>query len=214
MRFGPVPVAEAEGAILAHSLALPGGRLKKGRPLSADDVSRLAEAGIATAIVARPEPGDVPEDEAAARLAAALAADPAAAHVSVAAPFTGRANLFAEAAGVLRVDAELVRALNDIDEAITLATLPDYERVTGRQMLATVKIIPYGVSGAALGRAEALLRGRTVLSVHPVTMRSAQLILTRTPGMKDSVVAKGGQAVKTRTLGVGHRGRDGDRGAA
>lgn len=203
MRFGPVSVHEAEGAILAHSLALPGGRLKKGRPLSAGDVAKLAEAGIGTVIVARPEPGDVPEDEAAGRIAAVLAADPAAAHVSVAAPFTGRANLYSEAAGVLRIDADAVRALNDIDEAITLATLPDHERVTARQMLATVKIIPYGVEGAAVEKAEALLRGRTVLSVHPVTARSAHLILTRTPGMKDSVVAKGAQAVKTRLSALG-----------
>lgn len=205
MRFGPVPLAEAGGAILAHSLALPGGRLKKGRPLTAADLAKLGEAGIDSVIVARPEAGDISEDEAAARIATALAADPGAAHVSVSAPFTGRANLYAGAAGVLRVDAGTVRALNDIDEAITLATLPDFERVAARQMLATVKIIPYGVAGAAVERAEALLRGRTVLSVHPAAVRSAHVILTRTPGMKDAVVAKGAEAVRNRlsALGIG-----------
>src|SRR5438128_1850540 len=45
MRFGPVPVAEAEGAILAHSLRLGGAALKKGRALSAEDVALIAAAG-------------------------------------------------------------------------------------------------------------------------------------------------------------------------
>ncbi len=203
MKFGPLPVAEAEGAILAHSIGLAGGRLKKGRALSARDVTALAEAGIDRVIVARPEPGDMLEDEAAGRIAAALVPDAALQHVSVSAPFTGRANLYAEAAGVLRVDAGAVRELNAIDEAITLATLPDYERVARRQMLATVKIIPYGVAGAAVERAEALLRGRSVLHVQALAARSAHLILTRTPGMKQAVLDKGAEAVRTRLRALG-----------
>ena len=35
MRFGPVPLAEAEGAILAHSLTAGAVRLRKGRMLGA-----------------------------------------------------------------------------------------------------------------------------------------------------------------------------------
>jgi molybdenum cofactor cytidylyltransferase len=34
MRFGPVPVAEAEGAILAHSVRVSDGVLKKGHVLT------------------------------------------------------------------------------------------------------------------------------------------------------------------------------------
>ena len=203
MRFGPVPTPEAEGAILAHSIGLPKGRLKKGRRLSGADVAALAEAGIATVTVARPEPGDVLEDDAARRIAAALVPDPKGQRISVAAPFTGRANLFAEAAGLLRVDAAAVRALNAIDEAITLATLPDMERVAARQMLGTVKIIPYGVAGAAVARAEALLAGREVMRVHALALGSAHLILTRTPGMKQAVLEKGAEAVRTRLRALG-----------
>ncbi|MDE0922970.1 MAG: molybdopterin-binding protein, partial [Aurantimonas coralicida] len=73
MIFGEVALADAEGAILAHSKALDRGRLKKGTRLSADDVARLREAGIATVVAARLEPGDLTEDEAAAALGAALA---------------------------------------------------------------------------------------------------------------------------------------------
>ena len=198
MRFGPAPVAEAEGAILAHSLGLPNGRLKKGRALSAADIARLREAGVETVTVARLEPGDVSEDEAARRISAALVPDPAAQRISIAAPFTGRCNLFAEAPGLFRIDAATVRALNAVDEAITFATLPDNAMVAARQMLGTIKIIPYALPGAAIERAEALVRGQRVLAVHPVAARSARVILTRTPGMKDAVIEKGAEAVRRR----------------
>ena len=73
MKFGEVPVGEAEGAILAHSLRLGGTALKKGRVLSAADLEAIAAAGLDRVIVARLDPGDIREDAAAERIAAAAA---------------------------------------------------------------------------------------------------------------------------------------------
>jgi len=75
MIFGDTPLDEAEGAILAHSHRLPGKALKKGRVLTAEDIAALRAAGAETVIAARLEPGEVPEDKAASRLAAAIAGD-------------------------------------------------------------------------------------------------------------------------------------------
>ena len=102
MKFGEVPVAEAEGAILAHSLRLGTVALKKARVLSQADLDLIAEAGLSRIVVARLEPGDVGEDEAAWRIAAAATGD----EVETAAPFTGRANLFAKTRGLLVFDRE------------------------------------------------------------------------------------------------------------
>src|SRR5260221_11869889 len=52
MKFGEIPVADAAGAILAHSVKLAGRAMRKGRVLSAEDVAALAEAGLTTVIVA------------------------------------------------------------------------------------------------------------------------------------------------------------------
>ena len=78
MKFGPVSIDEAEGAVLAHSVRLDSGDLKKGRTLDGDDIEALRQAGIAQVLVARFDAGDVPEDAAATRLARALpgTADP------------------------------------------------------------------------------------------------------------------------------------------
>src|SRR5216683_5061290 len=151
MRFGEVPVAEAEGAILAHSLKLGTTALKKGRVLSRADVELIAASGMPEVTVARLDFGDVGEDEAAERVAAA-AAGPG---VSVARPFTGRANLFAEARGLLVLDPERIDCLNLVDEAITLGTLPPFAVVEPRQMVATVKIIPFAVPEGAVAAATA-----------------------------------------------------------
>jgi len=203
MRFGPVPVAAAEGAVLAHALHLPGGRLGKGRRLGPADLDRIAAAGLSEVIVARLEPGDVPEDEAAERIGKALAPDPGAIGLERSAPFTGRVNLYAAATGVLTLDRALIDAVNEIDEAITIATLPPLARLGPRQMAATVKIIPYAAPEAAVAEAERRLSGAGAIGLAGIARRSAGVILTRTPGMADKIVEKGAAAVRARLAGLG-----------
>ena len=96
------------------------------------------------------------EDAAAAEIAAALAGE----GVRVDRAFTGRANLFAEAAGVLVVDKDGIDCLNQVDESITFATLPAYKPVVAGEMIATVKIIPFAVAGSARDAALAAYAGR------------------------------------------------------
>ncbi len=103
---------------------------------------RARAAGVAEIVVARLEPGDVPEDVAAAEIAAAVAGEGA----RIDRAFTGRANLFAEIAGVLVVDKAAIDRLNVVDESITFATLPAYKPVVAGEMIATVKIIPFAVA--------------------------------------------------------------------
>ncbi|HEX6144428.1 MAG TPA: molybdopterin-binding/glycosyltransferase family 2 protein [Geminicoccaceae bacterium] len=186
MRFGPTPLAEAEGALLAHSVRAGGRTFKKGRRLQADDLAALGEAGIGEVIAAILEPGDVHEDEAAARLATALAGT----EVQVERPFTGRCNLLADAAGVLRLDAARVDRLNRIHEAVTLATLPDFAVLQPRQMVGTVKIIPFAVPGTVLERCLEVIDGTPLLEVAPFRPLEVALIQTRLDGTKESVLDK------------------------
>ncbi len=93
--------------------------LKKGTLIGPAEIAALEAAGIKDVVVARLEPGDVSEDQAAAEIAEAVAGE----GVHVERAFTGRSNLFAEKAGVLVVDREAIDGLNRVDEAITFATL-------------------------------------------------------------------------------------------
>ncbi len=174
MTFGEVPVWDAEGAVLAHSLALKEGRLRKGRVLTDADLRQLAASGYEAVTVARMEAGDLDEDTAAAQLAKALAPD----GLRLSNAATGRVNIFAERPGVALVDIDAVTAFNAINPMITAATVPQYHRVDHGTMIATIKIISYGVPGVDVDRAAA--SGRAALAVLPPIYRTASLIETRT----------------------------------
>lgn len=176
MRFGPVPLSEAGGAYLAHSLRLPGTVLKKGHVLGEGDLAAMRAAGIAEVIVGRLEPGDVGENAAAEALARALVPDPAAAGLRLDRAFTGRVNIRATGPGIVELDADAIAALNAVDPMITLATVPQWQRVTEGTMVGTVKIISYGVDGAAL--AAACAAGAGALRRLPPLVGSADLIVT------------------------------------
>lgn len=195
MKFGKVPLAEAEGALLAHSQRTDTGVIRKGTRLSADNVAALQAAGLTEVTAAILDAGDIHEDEA-ARVVAEAVAGP---HVVVERADTGRSNLYAARDGLVAVDKAAVDALNAVDPAITLATLSPFERVRERRMIGTVKIIPFAVPGDSVARAADL--ARRSLAVSPWRVRRVAAISTLLPALKPSVVDK--------TLGIFRRRLDG-----
>ena len=185
MKFGAAAPQDALGAIAVHTIRQDGLVLKKGTPIGAVEVAALAAAGIKEIVVARLEPGDISEDVAAAEIANAVAGE----GVQVERAFTGRANLFAQAAGVLVVDKDAVDRLNRVDEAITFATLPAYKPVVAGEMIATVKIIPFAVARQAR---DAALAGVTdkLLRVAPYRLRKVGVVSTVLPGLAGKVIDK------------------------
>ncbi|MBW4093127.1 MAG: NTP transferase domain-containing protein [Proteobacteria bacterium] len=187
MRFGPVPLAEARGAILAQSHRLADRMIRKGAVLDEATLAALRAAGVTEVLAARLEPGDVPEDIAADRLAAPLVA-PLLGRTRAA---TGRVNLAAEAAGVLRVDAAKIDRLNGVDESLTVGTLADGAVVAARDLVATVKIIPFAVPGTLVSVAAAVAaHGDPALRLYPFRPLKVGLVATQLPGLKESVTEK------------------------
>ncbi len=209
MIFAEVPLDQAEGAILAHSVAGGGltqggaARLRKGVVLGQAELAQLRAAGVAQVMVARLEPGDVNEDSAATLLAQALVPDPETAGLRLTSAFTGRVNLNAVGPGVVEMDAAAIHALNRIDPAITLATLPPFTRVEAGTLVGTVKIISYAVAQSDLARACDL--AQAALRVRPVVLADASLILTEVPGLPDKLAAKAREAVQARLHALGMR---------
>jgi molybdenum cofactor cytidylyltransferase len=197
--FGSVPVSDAAGAILAHSVRAGARLLRKGRVLSSDDLADLVAAGVREVVAAQLEAADIAEDEAAARIAKACAGE----HVRIGAAFTGRANLYATASGVVLIDRARVEALNALDESITLATASPFDRVGERQMLATIKIIPFAAPRSHVEEAERLLRDGALVRVAPFVPRRAALISTALPGTKPGLLDKNRSALEERLRSIG-----------
>ena len=200
MKFEDVPLDGAVGAILAHAHRLGRAMLKKGHVVTSEDIRALAAAGITRVAAARLEPGDVGEDEAARRVAEAITG----AALTIARATTGRANIFAAGRGVLVVARERIDALNAIDEAITVATVPPYAVLEAGAMAATVKIIPFAVPEVLVARACDVAAG-ALLSLAPFSNKRAGLVLTEIAGVHEG---QGDRAAETQRRRLAYLGAE------
>ena len=199
MRFGPVPLSEAKGAISAHSHRLAERVIRKGSLLDEAAVAALREAGHKEVIAARLDPGDVPEDICADRLAEPFVSP----LLSRSRAATGRVNLTADVPGLFRVDVAKIDRVNAVDEALTVGTLPDYAVVAARDMVATIKVIPFAVPGPLLDVAVALARQRPpALTLHPFRPLKVGMVATELPGLKQSVIEKTVEATGARVTAL------------
>ncbi len=185
MKFGPASPQDAIGGVTVHTLRQGSLVLKKGTTIGPAEIEALNKAGVAEIVVVRLEEGDVSEDVAAASIAQAVAGD----GVHVERAFTGRANLFAARAGVLVVDRAAVDRINAVDEAITFATLAAFKPVVEGEMVATVKLIPFGVAAKLRDAAVEAARGGE-LRIAPYIIKRVGVISTLLPGLAPKVVDK------------------------
>jgi molybdenum cofactor cytidylyltransferase len=185
MKFGAVAPKDARGATAVHTIRQGDLVLKKGTLIGPAEIAALEAAGIKDVVVAQLEPDDVAEDVAAAEIAKKVAGP----GVHIDRAFTGRANLFAQTAGVLVVDKDAVDRLNRVDEAITFATLPAFKPVVAGEMIATVKIIPFAVAKSARDAALAGVK-QPPLRVAPYRIRKVGVVSTLLPGLAPKVIEK------------------------
>ncbi len=185
MKFGPVPLDQAEGKILGHNIAGSDGQrlLRKGRPLTRDDLAALRSLGRTSVYIAALAPDDWDENAAARRMAEAVTG----AGLRLSGPASGRVNLLATTLGVLRVDVERLARINQCD-GVTLATLASHTAVRARQIAATVKIIPFAVPEALIRAVEEIaMKGDPVLKVEELVAQPVTLILTGSPSIRDKL---------------------------
>jgi len=185
MKFGPASPGDAIGGVTVHTLRQGPLVLKKGTTIGPAEVEALDKAGVKEIVVVRLEDGDVSEDFAASSIARAIAGD----GVDVERAFTGRSNLFAAHAGVLVVDRDAVDNINRVDEAITFATLPAFKAVVPGEMIATVKIVPFGIEAALCERAVAAAKTGP-MSVAPYKIKRVGVVSTLLPGLAPKVIDK------------------------
>lgn len=185
MKFGPASPADAIGGVTVHTLRQGPLVLKKGTAIGPGEVEALERAGVKEIVVVRLEDGDVSEDAAAAGIAQAVAGE----GIAVERAFTGRANLFAARAGVLVVDRAKVDGINNVDEAITFATLAAFKPVVEGEMIATVKLIPFGVEARLRDAAVAAAAGGA-LRIAPYRIKRVGIVSTLLPGLAPKVVEK------------------------
>jgi len=208
MKYGPVPVDKAEGKILGHNISNPEGKrvLRKGKHLTKNDIRLLVMIGRESVYVAELVPGDIGENDAAERIARSVCGDgtqATKAHV-------GRVNLLAENWSVLRVDAIRLACINEC-EGVSLATLPSHSVIKPRQIIATIKIIPFAIPETVVCEAEAIAaENGPIVQLYPLQQRKTALILSSSPYAKERVSSNFVPAIRERIEGLGSQLRSVD----
>src|ERR1700686_354249 len=139
---------DVDGRVLVHDL---GPDLRKGTVLGGRHLERVRQAREVH--VVELEPGDLHEDEAARRLAAALAGP----GLEAQPPVQSQARVVARHRGLVRVRADLVDAINALGY-ISVFTLMDGQAVVEGEEVAGCKVTPVAVPGSLIEAAERITR--------------------------------------------------------
>ena len=187
MKFAPVPLSEAKGKVLGHNIARTNGQrlLRKGKPLTEEDLEKLRALGRSSVYVAEMEPDDVDENRAARRVAEASCGT----GLQIPGVASGRANLLSEKTGVLRIDVDRLAQINEC-QGITLATLATHSPVHPRQIVATVKIIPYALPESLVSAAESIAKGNDpIVRVDALPSRPVGMVLSGSTSLHERLIS-------------------------
>jgi len=187
MKFEPVPLSEAEGKILGHNIAAATGErlLRKGKPLTQTDLEKLRALGRSSVYVAEMEADDVDENKAARRVAEAICGP----GLHITGMAAGRANLLSDEMGILRIDVERLAQINECN-GITLATLLTHSPLQARQIVATVKIIPYALPESIVSLVESIGAGSPpIVRVDALASQSVGMILSGSTSLQQKLTS-------------------------
>ena len=173
-----VNVEDAVGMTLCHDITamydgFKGALFKRGHVIEEADIPRMLDIGKRTVFIWEPEAGEVHEEDAATRMAAAIGAP----NSHYEGPSEGKMVLKADCAGMLRVNTALQRKLNSIGD-ITITTLPDHYGVVPGSRLASMRIVPLVTQETQIAELEALCADRKVLDLLPYQNKKAGIVIT------------------------------------
>lgn len=173
-----VRVEDAIGMQLCHDLTqmrdgFKGAAFKRGHVITAENIPRMLDMGKRTVFVWEENAGEIHEEDAARRMAAMAPVEGA--HYTE--PSEGKVLLLADREGMLRVDTELLRAINSIDD-VTISTLPDHYPVKPGMRLASMRIVPLTTREENIKKAEEACKGKALLRLLPYKALKTGIIIT------------------------------------
>jgi molybdenum cofactor synthesis domain-containing protein len=206
-----VAVEDAVGLVLAHDLTqiLPGqfkGRLfKKGHVIRAEDIPALLSIGKEHIYILELGPGYLHEDEAAARMAAAVAGS----GIQLTEAHEGKVTLKAAIRGLAKIDRHFVDEVNAIEQ-VALSTVRSNTVVTPRQSLVGTRVIPLVVAESRVAEVERLAAayreahgGEAPVTVKPFRRLRVGVVTTGSEVFKGRIQDKFGPVVRAKVEELG-----------
>lgn len=192
------------GAVLLAPVRLAAGMLRKGTRIDGELATALVSAANSGGLshplrLGWPDSGDLHEDEAAERLAAAAAGT----GIDLRPPRQSRLDLVARWTGVLHVRTEALVRLNTID-SLELFTLFHGQAVQVGQVVASVKVAPHLISELLVKQGIAIARDSAPLvSVWPYLSLEVAAIVTE--AVSGDTLARFESGARTKVEALGSR---------
>jgi len=204
-----VKVEDAVGMILPHDLTqiLPGtfkGRLfRKGHQVTEADIPALLSIGKEHIYVMELQEGYLHEDEAAIRMAHAIAGD----HVVLTEPHEGKVNVKSAIDGLVKINRDFVDRVNAIDQ-IVVSTVRSNTVVKQGASLVGTRVIPLIVEEAKIVEIERLAaqmraEGAALVEVKPFRKLRVGVITTGSEVFKGRIQDKFGPIVREKVAQLG-----------
>lgn len=171
------PLPASARVVISHDVRDPARRqdvlVRKGTLLTGAELERLRQLAVGELHLLVPEEGDLAEDAAAQELAAALVGP----GVRAGAAHHGQVALTSERRGFLRVQCDVLDAINQCDGVLVFTT--EAERPTDAEVaVGAVKCAPLLLPRATVARVQEVCRQRgPVLEVVPFQPRRAALVI-------------------------------------
>lgn len=173
-----IRVHDAVGSILCHDITriVPGESkgpvFRKGHVVRHEDVEVLLQVGKEHLYVFESLPGMVHENDAAARIIAAVAGG----NLTYTDPKEGRIDLLAACDGLLRIDVPVLNRINSLGE-ISVATIHTMQHVTKGRPVAGARVVPLMIEDEKLRQLESFVSG-PVVEVLPLRRAKVGVVTT------------------------------------
>jgi hypothetical protein len=175
-----VAIHEAVGLVLGHDITkvIPGGfkgpAFRRGHIIREEDIQGFLDIGKEHVFILQPEDGEVHEEEAALRIAHAVAGP----GLTLSKPKEGRVNLISEKRGIVKVNVPILDEINLINE-IMIATIHNNTVCDEGKTVAGMRIIPLYIKDQQLATLEDIARRHhPVISLLPLKAKKVGLIVT------------------------------------
>jgi molybdopterin biosynthesis enzyme len=202
-----IPVEHAVGMILSHDVTriVAGGEkgpaFRKGHIIQAADIPVFLDIGKQHVFVTDLPEGMLHEDQAAERLARAVAGP----GLDITEPCEGRVNLVAHHTGLLKIDVAVLHQLNAIEEIVVATLHTNHQALAGRSV-AGLRIVPLAVADEKIAAVEAICRQAfPLIQIKPFQALSVGMVTTGSEVFNGRIADTFGPVVRKKFETLGSR---------
>lgn len=202
-----VSVYEAEGMVLCHDITeiIPGERkgraFKKGHVVKKEDIPKLLNLGKENIYVWEMNEKKLHENEAAQRIASALAGE----GISLTEPVEGKVELKAEKKGLLKINTTALEDVNDISE-IVVASIHSNQIVSPGKTLAGCRVVPLVIDKGKIEKVETICSSFfPVFQIRPLRSLKVGIVTTGSEVYHGRIEDKFGPVIKAKITGWGSK---------